>query len=406
VKKSLYLGFAALGVYAFLAYSGFNGAGMPMGDLSLAYQQWVDSGFAFGLTTDWVYPYLAMLPIALANLVSPGALSWPWLIGSALVTLLVVLYVTIKDKSDRAAMAMAYYLGATLMLGPVAISRLDTLSVALAIIGVFFLARSSELTAGVWLSIATWLKVWPIALLMAAFAASKKRLTFVTFVLGVNVVILSIGFIVGADSSIFSFLTSQGGRGIQIEAPVAGIWLWPAVLGSAGTGVAYSAGMMTFEVFGPGTEVVANLMSLVQLGALAITLALGLVARRKGARVQDVIFWIGFTGILDLIVFNKVGSPQYMTWLVVPIVYGLLAGVRRINVVAVSLLFTSGLTWLIYPVFYNEILQSEVFGTSLLTLRNIVLLVGLVYANLRLQELGKKRPDDLRLDQEPVVAKL
>lgn len=406
MKKSLYLGLAVVGVYAFLIYSGFNGAGMPMGDLNLAYQQWVDSGTAFGLTSDWVYPYFAMLPIVLANMVSPGALIWPWLIGAGLATLAVVLFVTLKEKSDRAAMAMAYYLGATLTLGPVAISRLDTLSVTIAVLGVYFLARGSELSAGVWLSIATWLKVWPVALLMAIFTASKKRRTFVTVVLGVNLAILAIGFVIGADSSIFSFLTSQGGRGIQIEAPVAGIWLWPAVLGSAGTGVAYSAEMMTFEVFGPGTELVANLMTLVQVGALAITLALGIIAFKRGARAKDVIFWVAFTGVLDLIVFNKVGSPQYMTWLVVPVVFGILAGAERINFVAVSLLFASGLTWLIYPVFYDQILRSEVFGTSLLTLRNLILLLGLVYANLRLQQLGKKRANDLGLDQKPVVAEL
>ena len=131
-----------------------------------------------------------------------------------------------------------------------------------------------------------------------------------------------------------------------------------------------------------------------------------LIAFKRGARAKDVIFWVAFTGTLDLIVFNKVGSPQYMTWLVVPVVFGILAGAERINLVAVSLLFTSGLTWLIYPVFYNEILQSEVFGTSLLTLRNLILLVGLVYANLRLQQLSKKRANDLRFDQKPVVAEL
>jgi len=88
-------------------------------------------------------------------------------------------------------------------------------------------------------------------------------------------------------------------------------------------------------------------------------------------------------------VFNKVGSPQYMTWLVVPIVYGILLSVERIQMVAVGVLVLSALTWLIYPVLYSGLLQSGFGETFALTLRNVLLVLGLVYANLRLQKLGK-----------------
>ena len=383
------LGLSVLATYAILIYSGLKGVGMPMGDLNLAYQQWMNANVAFGLSVDWVYPWVAIVPMWLANAVTPGALLWPWLIGCALLHLGIALTITYRSSSGRAYFAMYFWLAGLIMLGPVSISRLDTVSVSLAVIAVYLLSRGSEATAAIWLSIATWIKVWPIAALSALFVAVKQKTNVAVVLVSTNAAILLIGFVLGADASIVSFLTGQTGRGIQVEAPIAAFWLWPAVFGDTNFGVQYSAEMMTFEVFGANLEVFANLMSLVQLGALAITFALGYLAFRKGANPKDIFFWTSFTGILDLIVFNKVGSPQYMAWLAVPIVYGILVGLERIQWVAVSVLALSALTWLIYPVLYNGLLQNGFGETLALTIRNLGLIAGLVYANLRLQKLGK-----------------
>ena len=387
--KPFVLGLAVVATYAILIYSGLNGAGMPMGDLTLAYQNWANSNQALGLNVDWVYPYVSLLPIWLANTVSPGALLWPWLIGSGLITLGIAVTIAYRAKSRTAYLAMYFWLASLIMLGPVSISRLDTVSVELAIVAVYLLSRGSEVTAAIWLSVATWVKVWPVAALSALFVIAKRRKNIIVVIVCTNLAILLIGFVLGADASIFSFLAGQTSRGIQIEAPIAEFWLWPPIQGDHHFGIHYNATMMTFEVFGPNTVIVANLMSLVQVGAIAITFGLGYLAIRKGAVATDVFFWVLFTGILDLIVFNKVGSPQYLTWLAVPIVYGLLVGAKRINWVAVGVLVLSALTWLIYPVLYNGILLGGYGETMALTVRNLLLVAGLVYANLRLQKLGK-----------------
>ncbi len=380
---------SVVATYAILIYSGLNGAGMPMGDLTLAYQNWANSNQALGLNVDWVYPYVSLLPIWLANTVSPGALLWPWLIGSGLFTLGIAVTIAYRAKSRTAYLAMYFWLASLIMLGPVSISRLDTVSVELAIVAVYLLSRGSEATAAIWLSVATWVKVWPVAALSALFGIAKRRKNIIVVIVCTNLAILLIGFVLGADASIFSFFAGQTGRGIQIEAPIAEFWLWPPIQGDHHFGIHYNATMMTFEVFGPNTEIVANLMSLVQVGAIAITFGLGYLAIRKGAVATDVFFWVLFTGILDLIVFNKVGSPQYLTWLAVPIVYGVFVGAKRINWVAVGVLVLSALTWLIYPVLYNGILLGGYGETMALTVRNLLLVAGLVYANLRLQKLGK-----------------
>ena len=380
---------SVVATYAILIYSGLNGAGMPMGDLNLAYQQWVNSNVALGLNVDWVYPYVALLPMWLANAVSPGSLLWPWLIGNGALTLVIAVTIANRSKTAAAYFAMYFWLASLIMLGPVSISRLDTVSVELAVVAVYLLSRGSDASAAIWLSVATWIKVWPVAALSALFVVSKRRRNVVTVIFCVNIAILLIGFVLGADASIFSFFAGQTGRGIQIEAPIAAFWLWPPIQGDHHFGIQYNATMMTFEVFGPNTALVANLISLVQAGAIAITFGLGYLAIRKGAAATDVFFWVLFTGILDLIVFNKVGSPQYLTWLAVPIIYGFLAQVARAQWLAVGVLVVSALTWLIYPVLYNGILLGGYGETMALTVRNLLLVAGLVYANLRLQKLGK-----------------
>ena len=57
-----------------------------------------------------------------------------------------------------------------------------------------------------------------------------------------------------------------------------------------------------------------------------------------------------------LIVFNKVGSPQFMTWLVAPIVLGLVLDRRRWRSVAVFALVVAALTQSVYPLTYDGLL--------------------------------------------------
>jgi hypothetical protein len=389
IRKIAILCLSVIAAYSFLIYSGLRGVGTPMGDLNFAYQQWMDSNVAYGLTSDWVYPWVAIVPMWLANAVSPGALIWPWLVGSGLLTLVIAVAIVYRENSTRAYIAMYFWLASLVMLGPVSISRLDTISVSLGVVAVYLLSKGNAATAAIWLSVATWIKVWPFAALAALLAATRRKANLIVVILSANIALLLFGIVLGADESILSFLTGQTGRGIQIEAPIAELWLWPAVLGDPSFGIKCSAEMMTFEVFGPNIEFFANMMTVVQLGAIAITFGLGLLALKRGANSGEIFFWVLFTGILDLIVFNKVGSPQYLTWLVVPIVYGILVGAQRIQWVAVGVLILSALTWLIYPVLYSGLLQSGFGETLALTIRNLALVAGLIYANLRLQKLGK-----------------
>ena len=213
-----------------------------------------------------------------------------------------------------------------------------------------------------------------------------------------------VAYLLGGNQSVFSFVVGQGERGLQIEAPLSTPWLWAAVLGATDAGVYYNHSILTYEVFGPATQVIAFWLGLVQVGAVAITVALSILGNRAidkiqtsitnndaAARRNEVIAWTALTATLDLIVFNKVGSPQFISWLAVPIILGVLLGVKRWKLASSMVLVLSLLTWWVYPVVYDGILSSQAMPTAVLLMRNLVEIAALVYANIRLTALSKQK---------------
>jgi hypothetical protein len=101
---------------------------------------------------------------------------------------------------------------------------------------------------------------------------------------------------------------------------------------------------------------------------------------RAGRNRNQVFVVAALTGVLDLIIFNKVGSPQFMIWLAVPLVALVYF---RINKSKVALTIGSAillLTQLLYPVFYIELLGLETMPLGLLTVRNLLLVSLLTWA--------------------------
>ena len=402
---------AGLAANLVLISAGTSGLGTPMGDLDFAYQPWADQvvhfGTLLGISSAWVYPYPALIPILMANLATPGHLAVAWLIGRTVLMLAIlvamVLYKTSEEDRQRRYVAAYAWIGFTIALGPVSISRIDTVSVMIAVLGALALATGARLGAASFWTVAAWIKIWPVALFISIATERKNWFKVIAYGAAISVGFLVLAFLLGGNLNVFSFITGQGERGLQIEAPMATPWLWAAVLGATDAGIYYNQALLTFEVFGPAAQQIAFWLGPVQAGAVAITIALGILGNRAidkagaqlsetlaNARRNEVIAWTALTATLDLIVFNKVGSPQFISWLAVPIILGVLLGVRRWAVASTLVLILSGLTWWVYPVVYDGILASHAFATGVLLLRNIVEVIALIYANYRLTALASK----------------
>jgi hypothetical protein len=284
-----------------------------------------------------------------------------------------------------------FFIACVFLCGPVAIGRLEVFSLALTIFASIAFLEKRESTSMQLFNAATWIKVSPMAALFSGFVVSENRKKFVLHLAIGTVVILGIGLLLGGNMNMFSFIGMQSGRGIQVESTIGIIWLIQILFGVAGSKIYYDNQILTFQVSGFGVTEVASIMTLVQFGALAITIFLGFRAVKAGADKNTAFAWLFLTSTLDLLVFNKVGSPQYELWVVGAAVFGILAKTANWRLVSWLTLITSGLSWLIFPIYYGDLLDGKPFGVSLLILRNVGVIAILVYSNIQLTKLGSKR---------------
>ncbi|MFI8631187.1 glycosyltransferase 87 family protein [Microbacterium sp. NPDC077663] len=389
-------------VHAGVALLGFVLPNEPMGDVYRVYEPWSRAVFSgggiVGVTQDWVYPQLALLPMLLAHL--PAGLLGDYTAGWAvLVTLVdaVAFAVLIGRVRSRGRVAGAvFWLAAIVCLGPVGMYRIDAISVPLAILGCLWLLRRPGLAAAL-LAAATWIKVWPAALLAAAVVAVRRRATVIAAAALVSVAVLGAVVAGGGADHALGFVTGQTGRGLQVEAPVSAPYVWGALLGSDGSAVYYDQGLLTFQVTGPHVDLVIAAMTPLLAASAAAVLLIGVWRLRRGAPFVRLFPVLALALVLVLIVVNKVGSPQFHTWLFAPVVLGLVIDRRRWAAPAALACVAAALTQLVYPVLYGGIVTPAILAVVVLTLRNLVLVALLVWMVVRLVRLPASVPTTVSL---------
>ncbi len=346
----------------------------------------------FGLTQDFVYPYPSLLPMWLAQVLGgPAGILVGWTTLIALLNTLAIGILTSWGRGGRGPMmAGVFWVTFLLLLGPSGIGRIDAVAAAVSVFGLAALARERIALAVALFSFGAWIKIWPFALAVSKFVADKRKQVIALTALASTVAVLIFAMAAGANDSLFSFVFKQGNRGIQVESPIAMIWIWAAKLGAHDTGIYYDREIITNQVFGPMVDLFAQLMTPIMFAALGITVWLGYRAKKAGTPGNTVFAVMAFTAVLDLIVFNKVGSPQFMAWLAVPMMALIIYEVPRLRIPVVGLLILAATTNLIYPVFYIDLMGLGDLSVGLLTIRNVLLIAMLVYANLRLSELTRK----------------
>ena len=360
------ISFGDLGLYDYWSYMSNNGAG------------W------YGLVTDWVYPALAFVPIWLAGLVAALDYEIAWLVLVFILNTDAALALVKKTESNKpfaGTFASWAFLAALFALGPVAVSRIDSVSAALAIFGLVAINRNQIATASAFFTVAGWIKIWPIALFVSLLATVEQKARAIYVALAITSSVVIVGLITGG-TTVFGFITQQQDRGIQIESVMATVWMWLAKFGLAE--IFFDEQVLTNQVSGVLVQEVAAASNWLMLLALSITFLLALRAIRAGSNRKEVFAIASLTGVLDLIVFNKVGSPQFMVWLAVALVAAIFFEVKSIKMPLIAGGTILLLTQLIYPVFYLELLGLETLPLWLLTIRNLLLVWLLVWANFRL----------------------
>ncbi|WP_448003921.1 glycosyltransferase 87 family protein [Agromyces bauzanensis] len=395
-------------VHAALVQLNLWAPGWPLGDVVGVYRVWAmnaaDGYVRMGIDVPWVYPILAFAPMTAALAFGSAWYGQTWL---GIVVLLDAVAFAILLGSRRLSrtrrLAAWWWLAFLALLGPIALGRIDAVTVPIAMAGLLWAAGRPRVAA-VLLTIGAWVKVWPAALFGALLIASRKRGDVMTVAASLSVGILGVSLLAGSGLNALGFVAEQADRGLQIEAPLALAWLWQIVGGSPAVRIYYDREILTFQIAGPGADVAAALTTPIMAVGVVAVLLLGVRAARRGAPFGRLLPPLALAFAVVLMLANKVGSPQFVTWLAAPVVLGLVLRPRRFAVPALLAAGIALLTQLIYPYWYDWLLVAHPVLVFALTVKVLLLVVLLAWCVRAVWQAGggrvQRRPADARTHEE------
>nr|MBF0685502.1 hypothetical protein [Pseudomonas sp.] len=128
---------------------------------------------------------------------------------------------------------------------------------------------------------------------------------------------------------------------------------------------------------------------LLAVAAVAVVVLL-LWALRRGADTGALLATGSLALVSAFIVFNKVGSPQFMLWLGAVIAVGVAWQGRAWRVPAAMMVAVAALTTLVYPMFYEALYNDlNIAVALLLTVRNLLLMALLAWSLTRIVALAR-----------------
>lgn len=235
--------------------------------------------------------------------------------------------------------------------GAISFARFDLLPGVLVAVAVLAIATSPR-AAAVLLAIATAIKLWPVVLAPPLLAATGRRAAVWCY-LGTGLGIAAATAAVVGPARLFSPLTYQVERGLQIESvaatPVMAARWWRPESWT----VTY-APSKSFEVTGPLVDALLAATTLATLlyGLLVVagSVALGFLWLRGRVVDAPTLVWCGLVGVLGFVVTGKVLSPQYLLW-VLPLACAALvvADSLVLRRWVTGLLVAAALTQLVFP---------------------------------------------------------
>ncbi|MCR1162236.1 DUF2029 domain-containing protein [Paenarthrobacter sp. UW852] len=362
------------------------------------YREWALAGFnesnLSGGPSPWVYPILALIPMGIAAAAGSGPFFFLWVLITTVLNGWAMLKLTDRGRRAEAIPAGWWWLSFVLLMGWLGFARVDGLTAPIVLVALVY-GVTRPFIASVLLSIGTWAKVWPAAVMLALFAVVKNRLLVVLAGITTTAVVVALAATVGAVPKLLNFLTQQGDRGMQLEATFTTPWLWLSVLGVGDSRMYMNTDINSMQVDGPGTAFMSVLMQPLLLLAAAAVAGLTFWALHQGkvsggVDRTELLLAGALTLVTAFIVFNKVGSPQFMVWLAPAVAVGLAHNWKAWRVPATMLIAIAVATFFIYPLFYDALSHNNPLMAMVLTIRNVLLVVLFFWSARRLYSLGRK----------------
>jgi hypothetical protein len=392
--RSVWLFFALLHVGFLARLLPFILGGDVLSDLRF-YREWayqaLNDGVWQGIDTAWVYPVGALVPMVVATVFGSSLYQLAWFLLFAGLNA-VGTAALIRQRTPSSFTAAYWWLAATALLGPVAVGRIDGLTAPL-VVAALLIVAARPFVASLVLSAATWMKVWPAAVVLASLVVLRRgRLRILGAGVALTAGIAGVVAVFGDIRNLTGFLSAQGARGMQLEAPLSTPGVWQAITGTSGAYFFEDEVINTMEVRGALSGLVGDLMTPLLALTVVLVAAFLAIALHRGARADALLATGSLALVSTLVVFNKVGSPQFMLWIAAVIAAGLvLDRAAEWRYPAIAMLVTAGLTTLVYPVFYDALrYELNPAVAVLLTLRNLLVVSIFLWSLVRLGRLTAK----------------
>lgn len=391
-KAAVITAFAAVhGLFLLLLIPRIAG-GETYGDVGL-YRAWVyqglNDGMWQGVDVAWVYPIGAMFPMVGAAAFGHDQYMLGWFLLCTVLNFIAVL-VLLNNRGTPFGWQAAYlWITLTAVLGPLVFSRVEGISAPIVVVGLT-VATTRPALASLLLSLATWIKVWPAGVVLALAVSSKSRLRVILVGAAVSAFMVAGVVAGGGVQHLLGFILAQGERGMQLEAPLTTPGLWQAVL-QLGTELYPNTDIHTIEVQGALADSVSALLNPLLSVIVLLIAVLIFLGVRRGANRQDLLMVGALALVSAMIVFNKVGSPQFMIWLTAVICVGAAFYGRAWAVPTASIVAIAVITTLVYPLLYMQLLVALNPGVAaLLTVRNVLVIWVFGWALVTLWRLVKR----------------
>jgi hypothetical protein len=290
-----------------------------------------------------------------------------------------------RSAGRKHGWAVDFWLLFVFLIGALSYLRFDMLPAVLAG-GALLAARRRPWVTGALTGLGAAIKLWPALLIPAFLSYRRDRKPAGLAFLGVGVGLALISLLIGGWTRLFSPLTWQSDRGLQIES----IWATPLMVARAIQPAAWVVDIskyQAYEIVGPGVAawlVVSNVATVLGLVFLVL---LFVRAFRSGGSTPVAVGFLIVATVAIMIMTNKTLSPQYLLWLGGPAAALLVLRPkatadesRAIGRVAVQLLILALLNHLVYPLLYDGFLgrngQAMIVVSTLVTgVRNVALVL-------------------------------
>jgi len=336
------------------------------------------------------YPLPGVLVVAvpwlLAQLVdAPSAYGEIVLVLSMLADAAFTVMLARLGRADRHAGVLIWLLAVPL-LGATTYARFDLVPALLAALALLLLRGTPRLAAAAG-ALATGLKLWSALVLPALVVPRGSRRAVVTVVGLVGSVLVVASVVLAGWQRLFSPLTWQADRGLQIESVAA----TPAMLGWAVAPSEFEVAFSeynAFEISGAGTAGMLQVATVATVVAAVGLLGLWASALRRGDSVDvATVCWLALAAVAVFMVTSKVLSPQYLLWLLpLAAAAAAVADDRALRWWAGGLLVATAATQLVFPELYGHLTRSgerTAEAVVVLASRNVLLVWLAVWASLR-----------------------